>query len=155
MPYSEVLKSDKISNNDSDKIYATWADVGNDIRISIEGTASGVETSYIVINRFEIEPIESCQTELFIDLRSIHFARAVGCAVERLNKKYDLQPAPDLAFKPLFSTWYCFHQELYRSRVLEECRKAKELGLELVVIDDGWQTEDKSRGYAFAGDYRP
>ena len=101
------------------------------------------------------EPVENYQTELFIDLRNVHFAHAVGCAVERMNKKYDLKPAPDLAFKPFFSTWYCFHQELYRERVLEECRKAKELGLESVIIDDGWETDDTSRGFAFAGDYRP
>ena len=45
--------------------------VGNVIRISIEGTASGVETSYIVINYFEIEKIESCMRPVELKLNSI------------------------------------------------------------------------------------
>lgn len=45
--------------------------VGNDIRISIEGTASGVETSYIVINRFEIEPIESCMRPVGLNIKEV------------------------------------------------------------------------------------
>lgn len=46
-------------------------------------------------------------------------------------------------------------KETYREKVLEECRKAKDIGLDLVIIDDGWQTEDNGRGYAFVGDYQP
>ena len=45
--------------------------VGNDIRISIEGTASGIETSYIVINYFEIEKIESCMRPVELIFKSI------------------------------------------------------------------------------------
>ena len=51
--------------------------VGNDIRISIEGTASGVETSHIVINHFEIEKIESCMRPVELKLNSIGGTSAV------------------------------------------------------------------------------
>ena len=51
--------------------------VGNVIRISIEGTASGVETSYIVINHFEIEKIESCMRPVGLTLKSVGGTSAV------------------------------------------------------------------------------
>lgn len=51
--------------------------VGNVIRFSIEGTASGIETSYIVINHFEIEKIESCMRPVELKLNSIGGTSAV------------------------------------------------------------------------------
>lgn len=102
-----------------------------------------------------VEEMESYETDLVIDRRKLHFSRTVMDASDRLAKKYSLHSAPAAAFKPSFSTWYCFHQEVYRKKLLEECRLAKELGLDTVIIDDGWQTEDNSRGYAYSGDYQP
>jgi alpha-galactosidase len=37
--------------------------------------------------------------------------------------------------------------------VEKQCRLAKELGCDAVIIDDGWQTEDNNRGYAHCGDW--
>ncbi len=45
--------------------------VGNIVRISIEATASGIETSYVVINRFELEKLESCMRPVSLNLRGI------------------------------------------------------------------------------------
>lgn len=95
------------------------------------------------------------RTELVFDFRRLHFAGCVRHAAERLEKKYGLEPAPASAFAPVFSTWYCFHQEVYRERLLAECREAKNLGLEAVILDDGWETEDNGRGFGYTGDYRP
>ena len=35
----------------------------------------------------------------------------------------------------------------------EECRLAAENGYTAVIVDDGWQTADNNRGYAFCGDW--
>ncbi|MFR3321805.1 MAG: hypothetical protein ACLTSZ_12575 [Lachnospiraceae bacterium] len=37
----------------------------------------------------------------------------------------------------------------------EESRRAAQLGLSAVIVDDGWQTEDNNRGYAYCGDWEP
>lgn len=102
-----------------------------------------------------VEEMERYDAKLIIDYRNIHFSKAIKYASKLLENKYELTPAPPTAFKPVFSTWYCFHQEVYRERLLTECREAKKLGLDTVIIDDGWQTEDNSRGYGYSGDYRP
>jgi alpha-galactosidase len=39
--------------------------------------------------------------------------------------------------------------------LLKELAVAKQLGYETIIVDDGWQTLDSSRGYAFTGDWEP
>ena len=48
---------------------------------------------------------------------------------------------------------YSFHQEIIPDKVLAQCRIAKQLGCESVIIDDGWQTNDSNGGYAYCGDW--
>jgi len=60
---------------------------------------------------------------------------------------------PDVARLPMYSTWYSFHKELTDTEVEKQCRLAKELGCDAVIIDDGWQTEDNNDGYAYCGDW--
>ena len=61
---------------------------------------------------------------------------------------------PDDARKPMYSTWYSYHQKVFAEEILAECRLAKELGMDTVIVDDGWQTDDNSRGYAYCGDWQ-
>jgi alpha-galactosidase len=53
-------------------------------------------------------------------------------------------PAP--ARQPMYSTWYNYHQSLDPAVLLEELKVAKQMGFESIIIDDGWQTLDSSRG---------
>jgi alpha-galactosidase len=47
------------------------------------------------------------------------------------------------------------HQHVTAAKVEAECLIAKTLGMEAVIIDDGWQTSDDQRGYAYTGDWEP
>lgn len=62
-------------------------------------------------------------------------------------------PVPETAREPMYSTWYSFHQQLEPEAVEAECRLAAELGCKAVIVDDGWQTSDEARGYAYCGDW--
>ena len=62
---------------------------------------------------------------------------------------------PDRGRQPVYSTWYAFHKHLDPDRVLAQCRIARELGCGAVIVDDGWQTADATRGYATTGDWEP
>ncbi|CAN5656611.1 hypothetical protein BH20ACT12_BH20ACT12_16170 [soil metagenome] len=68
---------------------------------------------------------------------------------------YEPAGVPETARLPMYSTWYSFHQDLDPGRVEEQCRLAKELGCEAVIVDDGWQTTSNERGYAYTGDWEP
>lgn len=60
---------------------------------------------------------------------------------------------PDAAKSPVNSLWYSFHQNLDVDRIVEQCTLSADLGIKSVIVDDGWQTDDNNRGYAFCGDW--
>jgi len=64
-------------------------------------------------------------------------------------------PVPAAARVPVYSTWYSYHQNITADAIVEECRIGGELGLAGVIVDDGWQTLDGNRGYAYTGDWKP
>lgn len=53
----------------------------------------------------------------------------------------------------MFSTWYNYHQKLSDAELLEQCKAALDYGMETIIIDDGWQTDDNKGGYAYCGDW--
>ena len=61
---------------------------------------------------------------------------------------------PDDARHPMYSTWYSYHQQVFAQDIVEECKLAQPLGMDSVIIDDGWQTDDNNRGYAYCGDWQ-
>jgi alpha-galactosidase len=62
---------------------------------------------------------------------------------------------PEVARKPVYSSWYSYHQNVNMNDLLEECKLAKKMGFESIIVDDGWQTMDSNRGYAYTGDWEP
>ncbi|MEX0314378.1 MAG: glycoside hydrolase family 36 protein [Allomuricauda sp.] len=68
---------------------------------------------------------------------------------------YTPAPVPEVARLPVYSTWYSYHQNVAMNELLKECRLAKKMGFESIIVDDGWQTLDSNRGYAFTGDWGP
>ncbi len=66
---------------------------------------------------------------------------------------YESAYVPESARQPMDSLWYSFHQNLEYDKILRECKNSRSLGMETVIIDDGWQTDDNSRGYAYCGDW--
>jgi len=102
-------------------------------------------------------PIKNFSADIRLDYRKIHFSQALGKTAKWWETYKDLNPitVPEIAKKPLYSTWYQFHQSLSEDLLLKECRIAKRLGFEAIIIDDGWQTNDSNRGYDFTGDWIP
>lgn len=91
-----------------------------------------------------------------IDSRDISFCDAVG-EVAAWWEDCGMKPAyvPDAAKDPAYSFWYSYHQNVYEKEVEAECARAKKLGFDVCIVDDGWQTGDNNRGYAYCGDWRP
>jgi len=68
---------------------------------------------------------------------------------------YKPAPVPEAVRVPVYSTWYNYHQSIDADTIVEDCRIGGKLGLEGVIVDDGWQTLDSNRGYAYTGDWKP
>ncbi len=97
------------------------------------------------------------QVQLRIDTRSIPYYKAVEGVSNWWASMEEYKPAsvPDIAKRPMYSTWYSYHQNITAEKMIEECKISKSLGCEAIIVDDGWQTLDGNRGYAFTGDWSP
>lgn len=94
---------------------------------------------------------------LYRDYDDISFAEALRRVSLWWEKDCGLtpMPVPDVARLPLYSAWYSFHQATIAHEIEAECALAAKLGIKAVIVDDGWQTADGSRGYGYCGDWQP
>lgn len=105
-------------------------------------------------------PVKSYSTVIRIDTRGIDFCDAIRDTVTWWETKCGYTPAyvPEHAKLPMNSLWYSYHKNLDVEDILRECKLTKQLGMETVIIDDGWQTDDTGGGfiggYKYCGDWQ-
>ena len=100
-------------------------------------------------------PMRTYRATIRLDARALPFSTAVRDAaawLDTLPGNAPLTPPP-AAFEPLYSSWYGFHQEVFADQLEAECAEAAKDGMKVLIVDDGWQTDDNNRGYAFCGDW--
>ena len=92
---------------------------------------------------------------LLLDTAPRHFADSLARVAAWWSRqdRHRSPAVPDAARRPVYSTWYSHHQRVSAAEVARCTRLAAELGCGAVIVDDGWQTDDTSRGYATAGDW--
>ena len=102
-------------------------------------------------------PITEYSAVLRLDTRDIPYWDSIYDAVRWWEKDCGCAcaPVPEYARLPMNSLWYSFHQELDPDEIIRQCELSKPLGMETVIVDDGWQTDDSSRTYAYCGDWEP
>ena len=84
-----------------------------------------------------------------IDRRDIPFYKSVIDTKEWWTSLgYKCACIPESARLPLYSCWYSFHTKLASEEIIYECKIAKELGMETVIVDAGWYTESESDAFA-------
>ncbi len=146
-----------ISKDGKNKLLIAVSDVDTPIRI---GTGLREEDATIAceIEFFTspIAPTLSYTAVIRLDMRDIPYYDSIYDTSNWWENECGYLPAyvPESAKMPMDSLWYSFHQQVFRDEILKECRASKEIGLKTVIIDDGWQTEDNSRGYAYCGDWQ-
>jgi len=105
----------------------------------------------------ESPPTDRYELTLRFDTRAIPYETAIGDSVRwwASMEEHTPAPVPPVARVPVYSTWYSYHQNITADAIVAECRLGGEIGLGGVIVDDGWQTLDGNRGYAFTGDWKP
>ena len=98
-------------------------------------------------------PLRHYEVEIRLDRRRIPFAQALEETAGWWTGFYPAPAAPASAWLPVYSSWYTFHQNLRDDAVERQCRLAREFGCATLIVDDGWQTADNKRGYAYCGDW--
>ncbi len=142
------------------KLAFALSDCKNIVRINI-GAYEEEEAMRVTFNLFETPiPETDCYT---VSLRLDTSLMPVFAALENITRYYertelhdgaDVMEVPEAAYDPVYSTWYAFLQNLDECEIEEQCAMAAEAGCKTVIVDDGWQTDDNNRGYAFCGDWQ-
>jgi alpha-galactosidase len=124
--------------------------------------AAGVSEEYggrvdcaVVLFTETTAPLTRYETALYLDQRPLPYYRVLADAAEMWTAQggYTPAPVPEHARLPMYSSWYSYHQALDPDALELECKLAKSLGMEAIIVDDGWQTTDNARGYAYCGDW--
>lgn len=102
-----------------------------------------------------VSPLCEYETVLRLDMRNIPASKSISDVTAWWKRTgYSTAYLPYAATMPMYAPWYAYQQQFTDDILLEECKCAKSLGMEAVIVDDGWQTEDSSGGYAFCGDWK-
>ena len=146
-----------ISRDGRNKLSISVSDVDTPIEI---GTGIREEDATIECNVSFFNMPTSPKTEytatIRLDMRNIPFYDSIYDVSEWWENDCGYKSAfvPQHSRLPMDSLWYSFHQNLDNDEILKECKASKEIGMETVIIDDGWQTDDNNRGYAYCGDWQ-
>ena len=62
-------------------------------------------------------------------------------------------PSPAAARMPVLSSWYSYNLNIDPDDLEAQCAMAKQLGMDTVILDDGWQTNQRDFGYQNNGDW--
>lgn len=151
MPVQEL-----ISPKGRNKLLIAVSDVDTPISIKT-GLREEDATFACKIEFFTIptSPRKEYSTTVRFDMRDIPYYDSIYDTTAWWEKDcgYESAYVPESAKMPMDSLWYSFHQMLDRDEIIKECKASHEIGLETVIIDDGWQTDDNNRGYAYCGDW--
>lgn len=103
-----------------------------------------------------VAPLKEYSATIRVDIRDIPYYDSIYEVSKWWESECGYIPAsvPEYAKLPMNSLWYSFHQELSDNEdIFNECRLSKALGMDTVIVDDGWQCDNDSRGYAYCGDW--
>ncbi len=101
-------------------------------------------------------PFKDYQATLRLDTRSLPYYLVLDQVQQWWAgwPGYRPAPVPPAARQPMYSTWYSFHQGMLAAEIEQQCRLAGLQGCRAVIVDDGWQTSNNDRGYAYCGDWQ-
>jgi alpha-galactosidase len=146
-----------LDNSNQNKL--SWA--ASDAMNSLKFFSGVVEETAELINKVVIKPaafdqLKSYEIKIRLDRRAIPYWDVLSDVADWWASFNGHEPlhVPNEAKRPVYSTWYNFHQQLNVSEVIRECKLAKSLGCGTIIVDDGWQTTDSNRGYKFTGDWK-
>ncbi|RKE22806.1 glycoside hydrolase family 36 protein [Streptomyces sp. TLI_171] len=95
------------------------------------------------------------QLSLRLDLTRRHFADTVRESAAWWATLAPARDVPEAAFEPVFCTWYALHLAMTSADVEQLAELAAPLGFRSLIVDDGWQTDERTRSYATTGDWEP
>ena len=141
--------------DNENRLTISLSDPKNPIKIKAGVVEETGEIEYDIVFFCEkVSKMDEYEAIIRLDTRKIPFYRAVDSTKKWWQELgYEIAHKPEYASAPLYSTWYSFHQRTIPDEIVAQCKIAKEYGMDTLIVDDGWQTDDNSRGYGYCGDW--
>ncbi|MFE0068476.1 glycoside hydrolase family 36 protein [Nonomuraea sp. NPDC059023] len=92
---------------------------------------------------------------LRLDLSGRHFADTLAGVAAWWSAGRGAREVPRAARMPAYSTWYAMQQHVSAESVERQAAAAAALGCEAIIVDDGWHSDDRGRGYGYVGEWLP
>lgn len=132
-----------------------YSDAGCELRIKAGVIEESAEIACSITPRFPpLRKEKGYHAVLRLDFRPLPYFETVSDAAlwmdGMLGERRSINPS---AYLPVYSTWYAYHQNIDEAVLEAECAAARTYGMSTLIVDDGWQTDDNRRGYAFCGDW--
>lgn len=144
-----------LSQNGENRLTVSVSDYKNPVEIS-SGTHKG--TSFACKFNFfsdRMQALSEYHARIYLDGRCLPFYKTIEDGINHFYADGVSRDVPETADMPMYSTWYSFLQNVSEEVLLKQCRLAKSVGMECIIVDDGWQTSDHSLGYAYCGEWKP
>lgn len=93
--------------------------------------------------------------QLRLDLSGRPFADTLAGVAAWWAERYPAESAPTAARTPVYSTWYAMQQHVSAPAIERQAGPAVELGCTMIIVDDGWHSTDRGRGYGYVGEWDP
>ena len=111
------------------------------------GTEEGPNTlvAEFTFNTMDCEtPTNRAEVTVRFDTRRLAADRVLPAASAwmRAADPAPERPVPDLAFEPVWSSWCAYHSSITGEIVEREAAVARSVGLNAIIIDDGWQVPE-------------
>lgn len=144
-----------IGQNGNNVLAIAVSDVKNQVEIKSGIREENAAVTCKIVFNTPVKENENYETIIRLDTRCIPYYECIYSASEWWSTLgYSCAHVPESAKRPMYSSWYSFHQLLSHDEIIKECELAKKLGMDTIILDDGWQTEDTQRGYAYCGDWK-
>ncbi|OPH58325.1 glycoside hydrolase [Paenibacillus ferrarius] len=144
------------NTNGENRLTFAFSDALNTIRYRA-GISEEDATFHCSIEMFTevTAPLDTYEGTLLIDTRNLPYYESLNNVQAWWSgmPEYLPAPVPEAARNPMYSTWYSMHQQITAADIEAQCAIAKTMGMDAVIVDDGWQTGDNNRGYAYCGDW--
>lgn len=131
------------------------SDAVHDFRLGGAWAGNNLYSCKATLASHKIDPTDHYSVTLRLDFRRIPYYRCLQDIVRwwQAMPEYAPCPIPDAARWPLLSTWSVYVMDLDRDDLFRQCESAKAIGIDVVILDDGWQTDVLEHGYANNGDW--
>lgn len=145
-----------VAYDDTNGITVACSDAKNNVCIQMGLRESCACLACGVFIRVDCD-ITEYSARIRIDERKIPFSECIEDVAKwwETFDGYTPAPVPEAARKPLYSTWYSYHQGITPDALLRECQYFHSLGCDTIIVDDGWHTAVKGGVYSTCGDWVP